>query len=153
MLKLRNAEKLHDHLMSVSYPDSGIYGEYLSVDDVNDLYSPTTEDQVTVMDFFEQITDANVNMNTQGDIIHINALVEHVESHLKTKLGVLEHVERDLPAAIRAVQPISLPEHVADLMYFISLNSPILQMNSELSGKKSLKTGRKVCLDSSKCLL
>jgi len=141
-LKLRNLENLHDHLMAVSSPDSKEYGNHLSLDDIHDMYSPSMEDQIAVMDFFEQMTEADVNLNTQGDMIRVDAKVTHVEAHLKTQLALYSHIEDETSVSLRATKSISLPDHVADLVGFVSLNTPIVHMTSRLLEVKSTDEGK-----------
>mmetsp|Transcript_20155 Transcript_20155/g.20255 ORF Transcript_20155/g.20255 Transcript_20155/m.20255 type:complete len:734 (-) Transcript_20155:177-2378(-) len=135
-LKLKDEHKIHDHLMSVSDPTSAEYGHYLSMEEINNLYTPMVDDQISVIDFFEQIQDSQVHLNAQGDMIRVEATKQNIEKALNTKLEVHHHIHLDVKT-LRATQPLSIPEHVSEKLNFISLNTPVLHLTSNLARKQT----------------
>lgn len=137
-LKLRNTDGMHNHFQDVSNPNSANYGKYLTAEEVDAMYGPSVEDKRVVRDFFQQIKDSEVTLHENGDLLQVRAPIEHVEKQLQTKLGVVSHYTNRIPQkAIRAKSDLSLPNHIADKIAFISLNAPVNHIKPR--GAKSVK--------------
>eukprot|EP01041_Mallomonas_annulata_P010147 gene10147-21160_t len=124
-LKLQNTDGLTNELLDVSDPESTSYGKHLSIEAINEKYGPTADQQASVMEFFQSIKGSVVETNLHGDMIRVKAPIEHVESALDTTLGWHTHTSRNTKA-LRATRAMSIPEHVAEHISFVSLNCPIL---------------------------
>eukprot|EP01041_Mallomonas_annulata_P011928 gene11928-24993_t len=123
-LKLHSVDEMKETLLKVSDPNSEQYGHHLSLKEINERFGPTLEEQKSAIEFFQTIEDALVDVNLQGDLICVTAKVGHIESALSTELGWHSHTIRD-SKAIRAIKPLSIPDHVSNVLSFVSLNSPV----------------------------
>eukprot|EP01041_Mallomonas_annulata_P002050 gene2050-4001_t len=136
-LILRDSHDLRDELLSVSDPESESYGKHLSIETINHKYGPSVEQQTVVMEYFRGIHGSVVESNLHGDMIRVQASVEHIEKGLDTSLGWHTHnidssssgsssSSKRNTKALRATRAMSIPEHVAVHISFVSLNSPVL---------------------------
>eukprot|EP01041_Mallomonas_annulata_P011365 gene11365-23785_t len=100
-LKLNDIEDLRDELLYISDPESESYGKHLSIEAINHKYGPSVEQQTVVMEHFRGIHGSVVESNLHGDMIRVQASVEHIEKGLDTSLGCLNspvlHASRSLP--------------------------------------------------------
>lgn len=125
-LKHRDVGMLKKELLAVSMPKSGSYGKHLSVTEIRNKYAPLEEDLQRVVSFFEKIPGSYVEVNKVGNMMQVNAPLQSVEAHLRTKLAWFRHSDEDTPKrSLRATSALQIPEDVRKVISFISLNSPI----------------------------
>ena len=141
-LKLENSDDMKKTLLDVSNPTSVNYGKYLSLEEISTNYGPSLEEQNIVMDFFRSIQDARVELNANKDLILVTAHVQNIEKSLETEISWFSHVSNDNFLSLRALRPIKLPANVANVVSFLSLNSPILHPNFVESRIHRRKTSR-----------
>ena len=135
-LKLKDADALHRDLMAISDPTHELYGRHLSIDEINFKYGPSSEDINLVIDYFQQIPGANVEANLHSDFILVRAPAKSIETHLETQLQWHTHVSSNEVKAMRAVRPLKIPDDVATLLSFTSLNSPVHKSTFSSDGRR-----------------
>lgn len=125
-LKHRDVDMLKKELLAVSMPKSGSYGNHLSAAEIRRKYAPLEEDLQRIVSFFEQIPGSYVELNKVGNMLQVNAPLQSVEQHLRTKLAWFRHSDEDTPKrSLRATSSLQIPEDIQSSISFISLNSPI----------------------------
>ena len=132
-MKLRNLDNIDANLLSISDPSSTQYGKHLSIDAINEKYGPTTEEQNIVMNHFKNIKDSVIIPNLHGDFFRVTAPAMSIENALETELGIHSHDSSTTAKVVRAVNPIMLPEHISELISFISLNAPAGHPQSKMT--------------------
>eukprot|EP01041_Mallomonas_annulata_P010987 gene10987-22952_t len=143
-MKLNNVEDLMSELLLVSDPESERYGQHYSLDEIKARFSPSESELRVVTGFFQGIKYSTVEINEQGDLIRITAQVKHIESALETKLTIHVHTglnsDSDSVRALRAEKSLHIPDHIANKISFISLNSPVSSRSllaAEVASRKS----------------
>jgi len=125
-LSLRNVDKMKDKLVDISTPSHPDYGNFLSIEYISENFGPNPEDQNTVINFFAAIEESKVELNLHHDIIRITASVENIETLLQTTLSFYNHKTNSNKFVLKASKPIIIPDNIAPLIDFISLNTPLL---------------------------
>jgi hypothetical protein len=124
-LELHDVDHMHQTLMDVSNPLSKNYGKYLTLDQISARYGPSKADRQAVVDYFQRIQGAQVSEN-QGEMFEVTAPVASIHKAFGTELGWVSHVrEKTEKKSLRAMKPLSVPEHLHPLISFISLNVPV----------------------------
>ena len=126
-LKLRSPEQLKRDLMEVSNPKSARYGKYLTREDISTKYGPLPSSKEKVIQHFEKIPgSAVIGRENLGDFISVTASIQSIEEFLQTKIGLVQHAHQlTNKKALRATGSFFVPEDVAHLISFISLNTPV----------------------------
>ena len=125
-LKLRDTDQMHQHLQAVSNPSSPSYGQYLTLEELNSRYSVSTSDRKKVVDFFSSIPGAQVHADQLSDMFEVSAPVSSIHTHFQTELNWFSHAKGHIEAkSLRAVKPLAIPEHLHELISFVSLNAPV----------------------------
>eukprot|EP01041_Mallomonas_annulata_P008372 gene8372-17263_t len=91
-LNIKSIERMRAEFLSISNPLSQNYSNYLSIEEINNKYGPTLEEQNVVINFFRSIEGAIVEPNKHNDFLRITAKVEHIERILDTELDWHNHV-------------------------------------------------------------
>ena len=143
-LKLRNADKMHSHFLSVSDPKSPSYGKFLTPQEMQDMYGPEPAGKKAVLNYFKQIPNAELNIGEHGDLLEVVAPVKHVEGALKTRLGWVANPSYPT-RSIRSKTDLNIPDHISQHIDFVSLNSPVLQARGKsFNQENKLKAAKKV---------
>ena len=132
-LKLCNVSYMEEKFLSVSDPTSKEYGKYLSIDSIIKNFGPSAIEREEVIKFFQTINGAKVESNLHGDMIRVTAKVSHIESTLNTEIRCHTHQIFPEAKALRATQPIVIPEKISKLLSFVSLNIPIGNLKWQLN--------------------
>ena len=112
--------------MSVSDPKSPSYGEFLSPQEMQDVYGPEPAGKKAVLNYFKQIPNAELNIGEHGDLLEVVAPVKHVEGALKTRLGWV--ASPSYPTrSIRSKTDLNIPDLISQYIHFVSLNFPVMQ--------------------------
>lgn len=114
---------MHQEFLDVSIPTNPKYGKHLTLEQIKQKYGPKEADKERVVKFFRTISEAEVKLAENGDIMTVTASVIAVEQALCTKLSYRKHSNG--ARAIRADTNLCIPKDIASLVSFISLNSPI----------------------------
>jgi hypothetical protein len=140
-MNLRDTDMAREELFDVSIPTRAKYGQHLTLDQIKGKYSPTEKDVAEVVAHFQQMSGAVVEANKLGNFIQVTAPVGAIERHLRTKLGLFKHgpglTEK---RALRAVTDMTIPDHIAEKISFISLNVPVTHAKPRSArSRKTLK--------------
>lgn len=135
-LRLPRRWEMHDLLMRVSDPRSADYGKYLSLAELKERFAPPAEQAQQVVHWLQDsLPGAHVEVNQNGDMVMVTAPIGTVERGFNTHLQLHFHKYNHKAApALRATEPIAVPEQLHDAIAFVSLNSPIT-MNQPRSGR------------------
>lgn len=87
------------------------------------LYGPGDEAREGVKSFFQGIRDAHVKIAPHGDLLTVTAPASSIEKYLNTRLAVVSHRGKRVVRAVEALS--SIPDDLAALIAFISLNTPV----------------------------
>ena len=137
-LKLRNADKMHSHFLSVSDPKSPSYGKFLTPQEMQDMYGPEPAGKKAVLNYFKQIPNAELNIGEHGDLLEVVAPVKHVEGALKTRLGWV--ASPSYPTrSIRSKTDLNIPDHISQHIDFVSLNFPVMQARGKFYDTQATK--------------
>ena len=116
-----NVEKLHNTLMDVSTPSSPLYGQHLSIEEVQEILDVNSNSTKFVTEHFEE-AGATVSPNSYGDILRIQMPAQRAEDYLETELFHFRHEKAPLSSSetlIRAGSAYSLPDCLADKVSFV----------------------------------
>ncbi|KAJ6177663.1 hypothetical protein N7519_008124 [Penicillium mononematosum] len=120
-----NLDYGHELLMDLSNPHSSRYGQYLSVNEVHDLFAPTEKSVEDVRSWLESagIAKDRITQSTNKQWVQFDADAEELENLLHTKYYVYSHAETGrLHVACREYHvPSSVREHVDYITPGISL--------------------------------
>jgi hypothetical protein len=159
-LKHRSPAELKEELLAVSTPQNAKYGKHLAVDQIKSKYAPHEADAWSVVQFFESMEEATVQLNKLGTMMLVTAPIPAIEAYLSTSLSWHVHEEdlHKLQAAsasradslpddlqrvkrsLRATSAMAIPDHVAEHISFVSLNTPISHnVHPDMRQRASLK--------------
>jgi tripeptidyl-peptidase I len=87
-LKQSNMDKLHDELMAISHPDSPVYGQHWSAEQVKEFFRPSQESHDSVNKW---LVDSGfklerIRVSPGGNWIEVEATVSEVEDVSKDPL-------------------------------------------------------------------
>lgn len=127
-----------EDLMKRATPGSGIYGEWLSRDEVARRFSPSREAIDVVLDFVANDLGAReIRLSADKAAITVKASATRVEAALDTTLRHHGHKLYPKVDIVRCVKPYSLPARVArrvlvvsELVRFPSLRLPAKRTNA-----------------------
>lgn len=119
-LKQANKEQLEQIFWSVSDPRSNEYGNYLSLDQVAKLVSPTKETKRIVVNWLVQHDiDATTCIEAlTGDFLTCNIELRKAESLLRAKFFEFNHSENKERRIVRALS-YELPEEISPHVDFV----------------------------------
>nr|POE79437.1 tripeptidyl-peptidase sed1 [Quercus suber] len=92
-----NLEKGHDHLMDISNPESENYGKHWSVEDVHDLFAPSSKSVEAVRGWLETagIEAKRISQSVNKQWMQFDATVAELEDLVKAKYHHFEHSTLD----------------------------------------------------------
>jgi tripeptidyl-peptidase-1 len=93
-LKQRNLDLLDDLFWSVSDPQSDKYGKYRTLDEVNELTSPTDDSVSRVLSFIKSTGGQVDYMTRNGDFIQVSMRVADVEKAFSAEMHHFYRVDR-----------------------------------------------------------
>lgn len=111
-----NLDALADTLFAVSDPQSPMYGNHLSRDEVNQMMKPPRETARAVLGWLEESGLLSGDIFDEGDWIVVKTNAGQVNKLLDTQLGIYQ---RDDVVKIRALE-YSVPAHIAEHVRMIS---------------------------------
>lgn len=88
-----NLDRGHDHLMDVSDPDSPNYGKHWSVEQVHDLFAPSTESVDAIRGWLEAagIRAERISQSVNKQWMQFDASTAELEDLVKAKFHRFEH--------------------------------------------------------------
>jgi len=117
-LKQANLDKLEEMYWSVSDPDSEEYGNFMTIQEISELVSPSREDILAVRKFILSAGVAGVNIMVRGDSIVARAPVSVMEPMFNTDLRYF--VNEKGAIIIRHFGDYSLPTDVLALVDMVT---------------------------------
>ena len=120
-LKLRNTEELHDKLLAVSTPSSKSYGRHLSLEEVNDLTSPSAASIESVKDYIRSFGGKTITYSS--GFVRTVVDIEIAEKMLSADYSLYKHMDTS-ETAVRCSQ-YELPDKVAALVDFVAPSKPL----------------------------
>ncbi|KAF2466926.1 subtilisin-like protein [Lindgomyces ingoldianus] len=134
-LKQGRFHELEKQLYEISDPDHSHYGQYLSLDEVNELVKPKDESLELVQEWLHQHVDPkNINYSPARDFLTFILPVAKVERLLETKYSVYRHV--DGSTIIRTPEwklPLHLHDHVTAIQPTTSFIRAVPQSKTYLN--------------------
>jgi len=141
-LKQNNLEAGPEHLMSVSHPESPRYGQYLSPEEVHDLFAPSQDTVDAVRDWLLSagIDDRLIAHSDNKGWLAANIPAEDFEGLFLAELHEYEHASS---GSIKiGCDEYHVPDHLAEHIDFIT---PGVKMSATLK-KRNLKERRSATL-------
>ena len=112
----RNLDVLEKELLAVSDPKNPRYGQYYTLEQVNDLVGPSDEHVNAVIQWVEKY--GNPQFSLGRDYAHVELTVSEAERLFGIKLMMFRHPRRSTPI-IRSVTPFCLPSHLVEIVHFV----------------------------------
>jgi tripeptidyl-peptidase-1 len=122
-LKQQNIDRLHEIALSVSDPDSPLYGKYLSKNEVLELVAPPKEDHDLVVTYFRNL---GFSVQSFGDSLILQAPVKTIERALQTPMDTLIAVKHSDGSSLHRTfptTPYKIAEHIMDKIEIITTNT------------------------------
>eukprot|EP01133_Synstelium_polycarpum_P012797 gene12797-15017_t len=131
-IKQQNKEKLEQTVRSVSDPDSSSYGQYLSIDDITQIISPSQEALDTIDSWINSFNPISVEYHKNKDSVRVVMEASNVEAMMSVQLSGWIH-STSLNTIVRSAKdPIiddSIERHI-DLITGIS-HFPVIQKTNK----------------------
>jgi tripeptidyl-peptidase I len=138
-LKQRNVEKLVEFVDAVSYPDSPLYGKYMSVSELTSMLAPSKEAVAAVGEYFEQAGATKVDLVQSMDFMHVYMRIADIETLFGVEMNEFAHKGsgRGLYRTTdRTYKTRAVPQHVQQHIDVITGVSDFFSYDSE---RKTLK--------------
>ncbi|KAK3672756.1 hypothetical protein LTR78_007342 [Recurvomyces mirabilis] len=131
-LTQRNLDHGASLLDSLSYPSSASYGKYLSVEEVTDLFAPSTDTVEAVQSWLEAagIHASRVSQSVNKQWLQFDAKASEAEELFKTNYHLYEHAEHGSSSV--ACDEYHVPSHIQKHVDYIT---PGIKF-SAISGRK-----------------
>lgn len=134
-IKQQNLDKLEQFTLAVSHPRDPKYGQHMTLQEVNELVAPRTEDMEAVKAWLQSIGTA---MQVQSDFIKVTANVSQVERLLGVEYHEFQHPVTGF-SALRAVSEPELPEEIQQAIDFVSPTTQALPQKLPLRVSQKLE--------------
>ncbi|KAJ6542703.1 subtilisin-like protein [Mycena capillaripes] len=111
-LKQSNIDKLHDHLLDVSHPDSENYGKHWTPEEVKAYFRPSNASVEVVMEWLEEagVERGRIELSKGENWVQVTDMnVKEAERILNTEYHTYQHIHGD---ARLACSTYSVPAHV-----------------------------------------
>lgn len=123
LLKLRNLDQLQEKLMQVSQPDSPLYGQYWTRDQVNGLVAPAPASRKAVLDWVLQYPTVQVLSNglaVDNGMIQVRMEAQVAEIMLQTRFHFFRQEETDKVVARASNFRYSVPQSLAQHLEMVA---------------------------------
>lgn len=126
-------------LLQISDPTSPKYGQHLTLNKIKDLFGPSNLDVEIVTSYLSKMEGVMIDYNNVKDLLRVTATIGDIQKLMKTKISKHTHkYSESKKDFFRIVSSCHIPSHVANVMSFISLNTPL--MNVRMSTNNNMKT-------------
>lgn len=135
-LKQSNLDRLEEHLMTVSHPESMEYGHHWTPQKVAEAFAPSQETVDAVSNWLVQAGVAIERQSRSGSQgwLTFEATVQEAERLLRTEYSIWEHEDSQTPHV--ATTHYSLPASVSEHVDFVM---PTLHFDRKLPSKDKQK--------------
>lgn len=143
-LRLANTDKLKNLLDDISDPSSPNYGSYLTLEEVQELTSPSEHQVQAVISWLSSFGNTEFRMKGLGDWMEVHSTVSVIEEMLQIQL---RQYQKDHQVIVRSMDLYQVPDSVADAISIIGgINRfpPTHQLiQSQYSETKNQSKGKK----------
>ncbi|KAJ6563914.1 family S53 protease-like protein [Mycena capillaripes] len=126
-LKPNNIAGLESALYAVSEPDSALYGQHLTAEEVAEFVKPTDETLSVVSEWLTEYGISSTPVTPAGDIVQITIPVSQANELLSAEFSVFTHVESG-KTSIRTLEysiPAVLQGHIDNFHPTTSFTRPL----------------------------